>query len=82
MWEEEVKEGCRKVVMKGVGEGKVEREKDVKKVLMWKGRRMKKVDVRGLRRKEMRFEGKLKYKGGEEGEYVLEEIWGEVKEKL
>ena len=82
LWQHDLKDGSTKLVMKGVGQGNLQTDKDVKNLFICNGSSIKKVDLSGFSTKDISFEANFNYKPAEERQYLFDHIWRQVKDKF
>jgi len=82
LWQHDLKDGSTKLVMKGVGQGNLQTDKDVKNLFICNGSSIKKVDLSGFSTKNISFEANFNYKPAEERQYLFDHIWRQVKDKF
>lgn len=82
LWQHDLKDGSTKLVMKGVGQGNLQTDKDVKNLFICNGSSIKKVDLSGFSTKDISFEANFNYKPAEERQYLFYHIWRQVKDKF
>lgn len=82
LWQHDLKDGSTKLVMKGVGQGNLQTDKDVKNLFICNGSSIKKVDLSGFSTKDISFEANFNYKPAEERQYLFGHIWRQVKDKF
>ena len=82
LWQHDLKDGSTKLVMKGVGQGNLQTDKDVKNLFICNGSSIKKVDLSGFSSKNISFEANFNYKPAEERQYLFDHVWRQVKDKF
>lgn len=82
LWQHDLKDGSTKLVMKGVGQGNLQTDKDVKNLFICNGSSIKKVDLSGFSTKDISFEANFNYKPAEERQYLFDHVWRQVKDKF
>ena len=82
LWQHDLKDGSTKLVMKGVGQGNLQTDKDVKNLFICNGSSIKKVDLSGFSTKNISFEANFNYKPAEERQYLFDHVWRQVKDKF
>ena len=81
LWEKDLREGKTKILVKGVGHGGMQMDKDGKNVYLC-GNGIKKVDLGSGSTKNIDFEAWFNMKPYDERQYLFDHIWRQVKDKF
>ena len=81
LWEKDLREGKTKILVKGVGYGGMQMDKDGKNVFLC-GNGIKKIDLDNGSSKNIDFEAWFNMKPYEERQYLFDHIWRQVKDKF
>ena len=81
LWEKDLREGKTKILVKGVGYGGMQMDKDGKNVFLC-GNGIKKIDLGNGSSKNIDFEAWFNMKPYEERQYLFDHIWRQVKDKF
>ena len=82
LWKHDLKEHKTEIVMKEVGGGSLEADKDFKNLYLCVNRGIKKVDLNKNSSSNISFEATFNYKPYEERAYIFNHIWQQVKDKF
>ena len=81
LWEKDLREGKTKILVKGVGYGGMQMDKDGKNVFLC-GNGIKMIDLDNGSSKNIDFEAWFNMKPYEERQYLFDHIWRQVKDKF
>ena len=81
LWEKDLREGKTKILVKGIGYGGMQMDKDGKNVFLC-GNGIKKVDLGSGSSKNIDFEAWFNMKPYDERQYLFDHIWRQVKDKF
>ena len=81
LWEKDLREGKTKILVKGVGYGGMQMDKDGKNVFLC-GNGIKMIDLGNGSSKNIDFEAWFNMKPYEERQYLFDHIWRQVKDKF
>lgn len=82
LWKHDLKEGKTQIVMKEVGGGSLEADKDFKNLYLCVRNGIKKVDLAKQSSSNISFEARFDYKPYQEREYIFNHVWQQVKDKF
>ena len=82
LWKHDLKEGKTQIVMKEVGSGSLEADKDFKNLYLCVRNGIKKVDLTKQSSENIAFEARFDYKPYQEREYIFNHVWQQVKDKF
>ena len=82
LWKHDLREGKTEIVLKGVGGGPMESDKDGKNLFVCTGNGIKKIDLAKGKPEAVNFEANFNYRPQEEREYIFNHIWQQVKDKF
>lgn len=82
LWKHDLRENKTEIVMKGVGQGPMKGDKDMKNLFVLSGRGIKKIDLAKGKPEPVSFEASFNYKPYQEREYIFNHIWQQVKDKF
>ena len=82
LWKHDLKEGKTQIVMKEVGGGSLEADKDFKNLYLCVRNGIKKVDLAKQSSSNISFEARFHYKPYQEREYIFNHVWQQVKDKF
>lgn len=82
LWEHDLKEGKTKILMKDIGYGSLESDKDQKHIFMCSNGNIRKIDIEKSETRPVEFEALFDYRPYEEREYIFEHIWKQVLDKF
>ena len=82
LWKHDLKENKTQIVMKEVGGGSLEADKDFKNLYLCVRNGIKKIDLSKQSSANVGFEARFDYKPYQEREYIFDHIWQQVKDKF
>ena len=82
LWKHDLRENKTEIVLKDVGRGKMEADKDGKNLFVCTGKGIKKIDLAKGKPEPVNFEAKFNYRPYQEREYMFNHIWQQVKDKF
>ena len=82
LWKHDLREDKTEIVIKGVGGGSMEMDKDCKNLFVCTGRGIKKIDLAKGKPEPVNFEANFNYRPYQEREYIFNHIWQQVKDKF
>ena len=82
LWSRDLKDGSTKLILKNVGYGSFQADKDIKNLFLCNGYSIKKVDLSNNSTKAVDFEANFNYKPAAERQYLFDHIWRQVKDKF
>ena len=82
LWEHDLKERSTKIIIKGVGGGTFNIDKDGKKAYLSSGGGIKEIDFDGAKSKDIPFVAEFNYRPAEERTYMFNHAWRQVKDKF
>ena len=82
LWMHDLKDGKTQLVLKGVGRGGIDTDKDFKNLYLCNGSNIKKVDIASMKSSNIDFEAPFNYKPAEERQYLFDHVWRQVKDKF
>ena len=82
LWKHDLRENKTEIVMKGVGQGPMKGDKDMKNLFVLTGRGINKIDLAKGKPEPVSFEASFNYKPYQEREYIFNHIWQQVKDKF
>ena len=82
LWEHDLKENKTKVLMKDIGYGSLESDKNHKHIFLCANGGIRKIDVEKSETKPVEFEAVFNYRPYEEREYIFEHVWRQVLDKF
>ena len=82
LWKHDLRENKTEIVMKGVGQGLMKGDKDMKNLFVLTGRGINKIDLAKGKPEPVSFEASFNYKPYQEREYIFNHIWQQVKDKF
>lgn len=82
LWKKDFKDNSTKLLMKGVGGGRMMPDKDCKNLYVCTDRMIKKVDLGSSQIKNVPFESRFNYKPYQERAYMFDHVWQQVKDKF
>ena len=82
LWCHDLKEDKTTLVLKGIGAGGFEADKDFKNLYFCNGNSIKKVDLISHSTSNIDFEAPFNYKPAEERQYLFDHIWRQVADKF
>lgn len=82
LWKHDLRENKTEIVMKGVGQGPMKGDKDMKNLFVLTGRGINKIDLAKGKPEPVSFEASFNYKPYQEREYIFNHVWQQVKDKF
>ena len=82
LWKHDLRENKTEIVLKGVGGGPMEADKDGKNLFVCTGNGIKKIDLAKGKPEPVSFEANFNYRPQDEREYIFNHIWQQVKDKF
>ena len=82
LWKHDLRENKTEIVLKDVGRGAMEADKDGKNLFVCTGKGIKKIDLAKGKPEPVNFEANFNYRPSEEREYIFNHIWQQVKDKF
>lgn len=82
LWERNLKENTTKVLLKKVGAGALQPDKDGKNIFLCTNDGMKKIEIEGSKVTPVEFEAFFDYRPYGEREYIFEHVWKQVNDKF
>ena len=82
LWKHDLKENKTQIVMKEVGGGSLEADKDFKNLYLCVRNGIKKIDLSKQSSANVGFEARFDYKPYQEREYIFDHVWQQVKDKF
>ena len=82
LWEHDLKENKTKILLKNIGYGSLESDKDQKYVFLCTNGGIRRIDVEKGETKPVEFEAVFNYRPYEERQYMFSHIWKQVLEKF
>ena len=82
LWKHDLRENKTEIVLKGVGGGSMELDKDGKNLFVCTGNGIKKIDLGKGKPEPISFEANFNYRPYQEREYIFNHIWQQVKDKF
>ena len=82
LWKHDLRENKTEIVLKGVGGGPMEADKDGKNLFVLTSNGIKKIDLAKGKPEAVNFEANFNYRPYEEREYIFNHIWQQVKDKF
>ena len=82
LWKHDLREKKTEIVLKGVGQGRIEGSKDGKTLFVCTGSGIKKIDLAKGKPEAVNFEANFNYRPYQEREYIFNHIWQQVKDKF
>ena len=82
LWKHDLRENKTEIVLKGVGHGSMQGDKDMKNLFVCTGKGIKKIDLAKGKPEPVNFEANFNYKPYQEREYIFNHIWQQVKDKF
>ena len=82
LWKHDLRENKTEIVLKGVGGGPMEADKDGKNLFVCTGNGIKKIDLAKGKPEPVNFEANFNYRPQDEREYIFNHIWQQVKDKF
>lgn len=82
LWEHNLKENTTKVLLKKVGAGALQPDKEGKNIFLCSGGGMKKIEIAGSKTTPIEFEAFFDYRPYGEREYIFDHVWQQVDDKF
>ncbi len=82
LWKHDMRENKTEIVLKGVGGGVMQMDKDGKNLFVCTGSGIKKIDLAKGKPEPVNFEANFNYRPYQEREYIFNHIWQQVKDKF
>lgn len=82
LWEHNLKENTTKVLLKKVGAGALQPDKDGKNIFLCAHDGMKKIEIEGSKITPIQFEAFFDYRPYAEREYIFNHVWHQVDDKF
>ena len=82
LWKHDLREHKTEIVLKGVGGGSMQMDKDGKNLFVCTGKGIKKIDLAKGKPEPVNFEANFNYRPYQEREYIFNHIWQQVKDKF
>ena len=82
LWKHDFKEGKTELVLKGIGAGRLDADKDFKNLFLNTRNGIKKVDIAKSSTTNIDFEARFNYKPYAERQYIFNHVWQQVKDKF
>ena len=82
LWEHNLKENVTKVLLKKVGAGALQPDKEGKNIFLCARDGMKKIEIEGSKISPIEFEAFFDYRPYGEREYIFDHIWQQVNDKF
>ena len=82
LWKHDLRENKTEIVLKDVGGGPMEADKDGKNLFVLTAKGIKKIDLAKGKPEPVSFEANFNYKPYQEREYIFNHIWQQVKDKF
>lgn len=82
LWMHDLKDGSTKIVLKNVGNGDLQTDRDFKNLFLCTGRGIKKIDIDKAEQKDIDFEASFNYRPYQEREYLFNHIYQQVIDKF
>ncbi len=82
LWKHDMRENKTEIVLKGVGAGPMQADKDGKNLFLCTGSGIKKIDLAKGKPEPVNFEANFNYRPYEERTYIFNHIWQQVKDKF
>ena len=82
LWKHDLRENKTEIVLKGVGGGPMEADKDGKNLFVCTGKGIQKIDLAKGKPEPISFEANFNYRPQDEREYIFNHIWQQVKDKF
>ena len=81
LWKQDFLENKTELVLKGVGRGRMQADKDFKHLFL-SGKGIKKIDLAKNKSENVDFEASFNYRPYEERQYLFDHIWQQVQDKF
>ena len=82
LWKHDLREKKTEIVLKDVGQGPMQADKDGKNLFVCTRKGIKKIDLAKGKPEAVNFEANFNYRPNEEREYIFNHIWQQVKDKF
>lgn len=82
LWERNFKENTTKLLIKGVGGGRMFADKKGENLFLVSGGQLKKVEIKDSKTKNIPFKAEFSYRPPQEREYIFSHIWRQVDDKF
>lgn len=82
LWEHNFKENTTKLLIKGVGGGSMFADKKGENLFLISRGRLKKIDIKSSKAKDIAFKAEFSYRPAEERAYIFRHAWRQVQEKF
>ncbi len=82
LWKHDLREHKTEIVLKGVGGGSMQMDKDGKNLFVCTGKGIKKIDLAKGKPEPVNFEANFNYRPYQERECIFNHIWQQVKDKF
>lgn len=82
LWEHNLKENSTKILLKKVGAGALQPDKEGKNIFLCTGNGMKKIEIEGSKVTPVEFEAFFDYRPYGEREYIFDHVWQQVDDKF
>lgn len=82
LWERNFKENTTKLLIKGVGGGRMFADKKGENLFLVSGGQLKKIEIKDSRTKGIPFKAEFSYRPPQEREYIFSHIWRQVEDKF
>ena len=82
LWERNFKENSTKILIKGVGGGRMFADKKGENLFLVSGGQLKKVEIKDSKTKGIPFKAEFSYRPPQEREYIFNHIWRQVEDKF
>ena len=82
LWEHDLKENRTKILLKNIGYGSLESDKDNKYIFLCTNGGIRRIDVGKSETKPVDFEAEFNYRPYEERQYIFDHIWKQVLDKF
>lgn len=82
LWERNFKENSTKLLIKGVGGGSMFADKKGENLFLVSGGKLKKVEIKDSKTKDIDFKAEFSYRPAKEREYIFNHTWRQVEDKF
>ena len=82
LWVHDLKEHSTKLLIKGVGGGRMHTDKEGKNIFLVSGGQLKKIDVGSSSTKNISYRAEFAYRPAEERAYIFRHAWRQVQDKF
>ncbi len=82
LWKHDLVENRTEIVMKNVGNGSLQADKDFKSLYLLSGGSIKKLDLGSRSMKQIAYEAPANYRPLKERQYMFDHVWRQVKDKF